>query len=109
VTLSSLSILKVDALYAAAALVALALTTTMTVRADGTDPAAPAPAVADKLPALTAVSPAAGTKAGTPGVEPSQVWDLGPHGAGDTDQPKTGNVDQEGSETPHSGAPHSAD
>jgi hypothetical protein len=108
VIFSSLNILKIDALYGAAALVALALTTTMTVRADGTDPAAPVPAAA-KIPALTAVSPAAGAKPGTPGVEPSQVWDLGPHGAADGDEPKTENADQDGAETPHSGAPRSAD
>jgi hypothetical protein len=105
VNLSSLSIVKLDALYVGAALFALALTTAMTVHADGTNPPASIPAAA-KTPALTAVSPAAGAKSGT---EPSQVWDLGPHGTDDADQPKTENTDQDGSQTPHSGAQHSAD
>jgi len=106
VNLSSLSILKIDALYVATALVALAFTAAMTVHADGTDTAASAPAVIAQPPALTAVSPAAGTRPATPSTELSPVWDLGPHGVTETTTETTGQGEPE---TPHSGAQHSAD
>lgn len=74
------SILKIDALYVAAALSALALTAVMTVRADDADMAAPAPAVAAE-----ASAPA------------------------DLSETVTQTIGQGDLEIPHSGARHSAD
>jgi hypothetical protein len=101
--------LKFDALYVTAALIALAVTAAMTVHADGTDIAAPVPAVTAPPPTLTAISPAAGTRPGAPSAELSPVWDLGPHGAADVNETATDTAGQGEPETPHSGAQHSAD
>lgn len=88
---------KIDALFFAAAALAIALSSAIAVRADDMGNAAPAPA--DTGATLTAASPAAGA-------DPSTAWDLGPHGTLGLIEPDPASLNGKGSEdgSQHPGA-----
>lgn len=95
---------KIDAMFLAAAALAVALTSTIAACAHGTE--AVAPASAASATTLTAVSPAAGAKAPAPALDPSTVGESNPHRTLGLTEPDRESLDGEGSEnaSQHPGA-----